>query len=239
MRSNAAFDAEGDARRAAAGEATRLAARTTIEVDGARRPGTTRRARAERTTGPRNDRDFILDYRLGGERIAAGLMLYPRPSEENFFLAMVEPPKAIAGRCRSTRATTSSWSTSRARCTATRSNTAKALLRHLIGGLRASDTFNVMLFSGSNRMLAPASVPATHANIERALQTIDEMGGGGSTEIVPALRRIAALPKAPDVSRSVIVVTDGYVTRRERGVPAGAPATWTRPTCSRSASARR
>jgi Ca-activated chloride channel family protein len=38
------------------------------------------------------------------------------------------------------------------------------------------------------------------------------MGGGGSTEIVPALRRVAALPKPADVSRSVIVVTDGYVS---------------------------
>ena len=90
--------------------------------------------------------------------------------------------------------------------------TSKALLERLIGSLRPSDTFNVMLFSGSNRMLAPASVPATRANIDRALQTIRQMGGGGSTEIVPALRRVAALPKAPDVSRSVIVVTDGYVT---------------------------
>jgi Ca-activated chloride channel family protein len=55
-------------------------------------------------------------------------------------------------------------------------------------------------------------VPATTANINLALRTIREMGGSGSTEIVPALKRIAALPKAPDVSRSVIVVTDGYVT---------------------------
>ncbi|HEX7441571.1 MAG TPA: VWA domain-containing protein [Caldimonas sp.] len=90
--------------------------------------------------------------------------------------------------------------------------TSKALLENLIGGLRPSDTFNVMLFSGSNRMLAPASVLATRANIERAQQTIREMAGGGSTEIVPALRRVAELPKAPDVSRSVIVMTDGYVS---------------------------
>ena len=55
-----------------------------------------------------------------------------------------------------------------------------------------------MLFSGSNRMLAPESVPATPRQHRRApSQTIDEMGGGGSTEIVPALQRIAALPKAP------------------------------------------
>jgi Ca-activated chloride channel family protein len=91
-------------------------------------------------------------------------------------------------------------------------DTAKVLLQHLIGSLRPSDTFNVMLFSGSNRMLSPHSVPASAANINQALRTINEMGGSGSTEIVPALKRIAALPKAADVSRSVIVVTDGYVT---------------------------
>jgi Ca-activated chloride channel family protein len=55
-------------------------------------------------------------------------------------------------------------------------------------------------------------VPATRANIERAIKTIDQARGGGSTEIVPALKRIAALPKNAEVSRSVIVVTDGYVS---------------------------
>ena len=38
-------------------------------------------------------------------------------------------------------------------------DTAKTLLRRLIGQLRPSDTFNVMLFSGSNRMLSDAPVP--------------------------------------------------------------------------------
>ena len=42
-----------------------------------------------------NDRDFLLDYRLAGDRVEAGLMLF-RGESENFFLALVEPPKAIA-----------------------------------------------------------------------------------------------------------------------------------------------
>ncbi len=67
-------------------------------------------------------------------------------------------------------------------------DTAKVLLRELIGGLRPSDSFNVLLFSGSNRMLSPA-LGAGHARQHRAaLATIEQMGGGGSTEIVPALR---------------------------------------------------
>jgi Ca-activated chloride channel family protein len=44
----------------------------------------------------------VLDYRLAGEKIESGLMLYKGQgqnldgSAENFFLAMVEPPKAVA-----------------------------------------------------------------------------------------------------------------------------------------------
>ena len=91
-------------------------------------------------------------------------------------------------------------------------DTAKALLRELIGNLKPSDSFNVLLFSGSNRFLSPHSVPATRANIEQAIRTIQQMGGGGSTELIPALKRVYAEPKAADVSRTVVVVTDGYVT---------------------------
>jgi Ca-activated chloride channel homolog len=157
-----------------------------------------------------NNRDFILHYRLAGDHIDTGLMLF-RGESENFFLAMVEPPKAVPVRQINPREYIFVVDISGS-MHGYPLETSKVLLANLISGLRPSDTFNVMLFSGSNRMLSPASVPATRANIERALQTIREMGGGGSTEIVPALKRIAALPKSPDVSRSVIVVTDGYVS---------------------------
>ena len=130
---------------------------------------------------------------------------------ENFFLAMVEPPKAVPTAQINPREYIFVVDISGS-MHGYPLETSKVLLQNLIGNLRPSDTFNVMLFSGSNRMLSPTSVPATRANIEQALATIKQMGGGGSTEIVPALKRIAALPKSADVSRSVIVVTDGYVT---------------------------
>ncbi len=159
-----------------------------------------------------NNRDFILDYRLAGDSIASGLTLFPgAPGQENFFLAMVEPPRAIASAQINPRDYIFVVDISGS-MHGYPLDTAKTLLRHLIGGLRASDSFNVLLFSGSNRMLNESSVPATQANIEQALRVIAQMGGSGSTEIVPALKRVAALPKAPDVSRTVIVVTDGYVS---------------------------
>ncbi len=165
---------------------------------------------------PANNRDFILEYRLAGSTTAGGLTLYPGKSgEDNYFLALVEPPQAIAGAMINPREYVFVVDISGS-MHGFPLDTAKTLLRHLIGGLRASDTFNVMLFSGSNRMLSETPVPATRANVERAIATIDNLRGGGSTEIVPALERIAALPKNAEVARTVIVVTDGYVTVEDR-----------------------
>lgn len=178
-----------------------------IEVSG---EGTAQAEVELNDSGARNDRDFVLGYRLAGERTATGLLLYPG-NDENFFLAVVEPPKAIAPAQINPREYVFVVDISGS-MHGQPLNTAKVLLRNLIGNLRPTDTFNVLLFSGSSQMLNPTPVPATRANIERAVATIDQARGGGSTEIVPALKRIAALPKAADVARSVIVVTDGYVT---------------------------
>ena len=166
------------------------------------------------TTG--NNRDFILDYRLAGERIESGVMLYqgapgPDGGGENFFLAMIEPPKQVAAPTISPRDYIFVVDISGS-MHGFPLDTAKTLMRELIGKLRPSDTFNVLLFSGSNRFLSPKSVPATQANVEQAIRTIDEEGGGGSTELIPALQRVYAEPKAADVSRTVVVVTDGFVT---------------------------
>ena len=160
-----------------------------------------------------NNRDFILDYRLAGEHIESGVMLYQgdKANGENFFLAMVEPPKQVAAQTINPRDYIFVVDISGS-MHGFPLDTAKALLRELIGNLRPSDTFNVLLFSGSNRFLSPKSVPATQANIEQAIRTIQEMGGSGSTELIPALKRAYAEPKAADVSRTVVVVTDGYVS---------------------------
>lgn len=159
---------------------------------------------------PANNRDFILDYRLAGDRIESGVMLY-KGQDENFFLAMVEPPKAVASTTISPRDYIFVVDISGS-MHGFPLDTAKAMLAELIGGLRPSDTFNVMLFAGSSRMLSPHSVPATRANITQALSTINSYQGSGSTELMPALRKVYSEPKQADVSRTVVLVTDGYVT---------------------------
>lgn len=162
---------------------------------------------------PLDNRDVVLDYRLAGEQIQSGLLLHKGQGDgaENFFLAMIEPPKAVAASAINPRDYIFVVDISGS-MHGFPLNTAKEVLQRLIGGLRPSDTFNVLLFSGSNKMLNPQSVPATSANIAQAIATIERYQGSGSTELIPALKRVYAEPKAEGVSRSIVVVTDGYVT---------------------------
>ncbi len=157
-----------------------------------------------------NDRDFVLDYRLAGDAIESGVLL-DQGGDERFFLALLEPPKQVASTAIVPREYLFVIDISGS-MHGYPLDTAKALLRKLIGGLRPSDTFNVLLFSGDDSLLAPRSLPATQANVEFAIQTIDRQSGGGSTELLPALRHALALPQDDDRSRSTIVITDGYVT---------------------------
>jgi Ca-activated chloride channel family protein len=54
-------------------------------------------------------------------------------------------------------------------------------------------------------------VPAIQKNIQEAIRFIEKQRGGGGTELLAALRKGFSLPRAETVSRSMIIVTDGYI----------------------------
>lgn len=156
------------------------------------------------------NRDFILDYQLAGKSIESGVLL-SQGKDENFFLALIEPPANIANTDIVPREYIFIVDISGSMHDFPL-DTAKKLLRNLVGNLKPTDTFNVMLFSGDNSVLSPQSMPATKANIEQAIHVIDKQSGGGSTELLPAMQRALALPRDASRARSFVVVTDGYVS---------------------------
>ncbi|MCU0445213.1 MAG: LysM peptidoglycan-binding domain-containing protein [Microscillaceae bacterium] len=171
------------------------------------------------------NKDYILKYRLAGNKVQSGLLLYEGENAvanadeqlidnqevEKFFLLMVQPPKKptldqippreyvfivdISGSMHGFPLDIS-----------------KKLLKNLIGNLRPSDRFNVLLFAGSNAVLAEQSLPATAENIDKAIAVIEQQRGGGSTEIIPALKAAFALKGTENFSRTFVAITDGYIS---------------------------
>lgn len=155
------------------------------------------------------NRDFVLRYRLTGDAIQTGLLLMPG-EKESFFLMMVQPPKRVEPSFVPPREYIFVLDVSGSMHGFPLEIT-KNLMREIFRGLRSQDRFNVMLFSGGSSVLAEESLPATQANLQRAMTIIEQQRGGGGTEILGAIRKTLALPRAEGMSTSIVVATDGYV----------------------------
>ena len=159
-----------------------------------------------------SNRDFILRYRLAGQAVESGLLLYEGgEAGENFFLAMIQPPARIAKESVVAREFIFVVDVSGS-MNGFPIETAKNLAKDLFGRLTPADRFNLLLFAGGSEVLSAESLPASAANVRKAVQFLDKESGGGGTELLPALRRAFALPAVEGVSRSVVVITDGMVT---------------------------
>jgi len=155
------------------------------------------------------NRDFILNYRLAGKTIESGLMLYSG-KDENFFLLMVQPPEQVKPADIPPREYIFVVDISGS-MHGFPLNTAKKLLKNLIENLKESDKFNVVLFAGGSKVMAPASVPASGENIHSAIRLIDGQKGGGGTELSLALKKALSLPADETYSRTILIITDGYI----------------------------
>ncbi len=155
------------------------------------------------------NRDLVLRYRLAENKIESGALLY-EGSEENFFLLMLEPPKRISPADIVPREYIFILDVSGSMY-GFPIDTAKTLLKDLVSQLKPTDRFNVLLFAGASELLSPRSLAATSENVATAIRLIDKQQGGGGTELLPALRRGFSLPKEENMSRTVAVITDGYV----------------------------
>jgi Ca-activated chloride channel family protein len=163
-----------------------------------------------------NNRDFLLRYALAGNAIESGLSLYDSAGEKQFLL-MVEPPKRVSPAEIPPREYVFILDVSGS-MDGFPLDTAKRVLRELCRSLRPSDKFNVLLFSGASYLLSPRSLQATPENVREALDAIGKQSGGGGTELLPALERALALSPEPGLSRSFVVLTDGYIDADKRAI---------------------
>lgn len=156
------------------------------------------------------DRDFILNYKLTGEELSSGLMLYTG-EEENFFMLTVQPPERFASEDIPPREYIFVLDVSGSMY-GYPLDTAKGLIKDLVSNLRKTDSFNLILFSSDIYQMSPQSLPATRKNIRAAMRLIDEQEGGGGTLLSTALESALATPANENMARNIITITDGYIS---------------------------
>ena len=164
--------------------------------------------RSEKSGG---NRDFVLNYELAGGKISSGLLLYEH-DDEKFFLMMVQPPNRIDKSDIPPREYIFINDVSGS-MSGYPMDVSKKIMRNLVTNLRPEDRFNVLVFAGTSGWLSDVSLPASKENIEKAVHFIDYQRGSGGTNLLSALKKALSFPRQFEkLSRTFIIVTDGYVT---------------------------
>jgi Ca-activated chloride channel family protein len=155
------------------------------------------------------NRDFILRYRLQDNAIVSGLTRFSAGGE-NYFMLQAEPPQRASLAAMPAREYLFILDVSGS-MSGFPLDTARSLISRLLASLQPRDSFNILFFAGGSTTLAPQALPATPGNLSRAQQMLQQASGGGGTELLPALQKALAMPVAEGVSRSLVLITDGYV----------------------------
>lgn len=156
------------------------------------------------------NRDFILHYSLRGKKIETGLIIN-ETNNENFFLLMLQAPKTIKRNIIPKREYIFIVDVSGS-MNGFPLDISKALMKDLLKNLDQNEKFNILLFAGTSSLLSETSLSVNQTNINKAIDFIAKQKGGGGTELLPAMERAFNLKKSAGFSRSIIIVTDGYVT---------------------------
>jgi Ca-activated chloride channel family protein len=156
------------------------------------------------------NRDFILAYKLAGRDMETGMLLF-EGEDENFFLAMIQPPESPTDADIPPREYVLIMDVSGS-MTGYPLDVSKELMENLISNIRITDRFNILFFAGGSAVLSENSLEATYENKQLALDMLSDVQAGGSTQMLNALSRALDMVGTEDFSRSFVIATDGYVT---------------------------
>ncbi len=165
---------------------------------------------ANRTTIP--NRDFILEFKVAGDRVKSNLLTYAKPEDTDagYFSMMLYPPDDLTDLRRHPLEMVfvldSSGSMSGLPITQ-----AKAAIVSALDGLQRSDTFQIIRFSDNASSFGDEPVAATRRNIERAKRYVRGLNGDGGTMMIEGIRAALDFPHDPRRLRFVTFLTDGFI----------------------------
>jgi Ca-activated chloride channel homolog len=155
------------------------------------------------------NKDFVLRYRVAGERIKSNL-LTQRDERGGFFTLMLYPPKDLDGLKRAPLELVFVLD-----CSGSMSGVplaqAKAAVERGLRQLLPGDSFQLINFSMDARQLGSRPIEATEENVQRGLSYLRELRSEGGTMMIKGIKAALEFPHDPHRLRFVCFLTDGYI----------------------------
>ena len=155
------------------------------------------------------NKDFVLRYRVAGDRPRAALLTHV-DERGGFFSLMVVPPAELDTQERRPLELIFVLD-----CSGSMSGRpiqqAKAAVDRALRRLKPDDTFQIIRFSNKASRLGPRPLTATPKNVRRGLRYLAGLGGGGGTMMIEGIKAALDFPHDESRLRFVAFLTDGFI----------------------------
>jgi Ca-activated chloride channel family protein len=170
------------------------------------------------TTGGREPQDFQLFYTLTREDFGVTLLTNRETGKEGYFLLMISPKDDWSEQEYSAKDIVFILDTSGSMAEAGKMEKARAALLYGIRILRPQDHFNIVAFSGEERLMEMGLIAADDKGRKRGEEFVNSLRPVGGTNINQALLTGMPQLRASDRARIVVFLTDGLPTVGETNV---------------------
>jgi len=155
------------------------------------------------------NRDFVLRYKVAGEKIRAGLAVH-RDETGGTFALLIHPPDTLKDVPRTAREMIFVID-----CSGSMNgrplDVAKRALVKCLKRLEPDDSFQILRFSDRVTVFNRIPIAATVDNVQRGIAFTEALFTDGGTEMQEVIRMALDLPVAPGRRRIVSLLTDGFI----------------------------
>lgn len=155
------------------------------------------------------NKDFVLRYRVAGDRLKSGL-LATRDEKGGYFTLMLYPPQSLNNLPRKPLELVYVID-----CSGSMEGRpiaqAKAAIRTALTKMRPDDTFQIVKFSNDAQLMSNKPLSASRENVNKALRYLDQPYGNGGTMMLEGIKKALDFPHDESRLRFVCFLTDGYI----------------------------
>jgi len=155
------------------------------------------------------NKDFVLRYLVAADQIRSGVLTH-KEGEGGYVTVIMIPPKSVAAEQIAPRELIFVIDTSGSQ-SGMPLEKAKETTRYIIDRMNPDDTFNVIDFNDTSRVLFASPKKNTPESREKALKYIGSLLGSGGTRMIPAIWEALNTAPADNRLRVVTFMTDGLV----------------------------
>jgi Ca-activated chloride channel family protein len=159
------------------------------------------------------NRDFVVRWKVDGAETQFGVLAH-RGEQGGFLTLLMQPPLAPADAQVTPREITFLIDVSGSQ-SGLPLGLSKEIVRRTLDELRPEDAFNIYFFASGNGQLWERPRPNNRANVQEAREFLDELCGGGGTEMLEGVRRALGGEHDAKFLQMYVFLTDGYIGNEE------------------------